>query len=508
MVRSLLAIVVLAAGTSFAQDPVIRKQTTFVSVPAVVRDSSGRLIRNLSRASFQVFENGKEQKIVSFEAVDDVQPAAEAAPDSKLQAELQAATLILLLDQFNTPAIEQATVREKLASFYKRLATVNIPTAVVLFDGYGMRILQQPSTDAAAVARAIGSVGTMVRAGGGAEMAGDLPLPDSARENLPSSDGQSIRLRQLERLAYYNVRAAGAVSTQNALGLLAGMFSPMPGQKIVIWSSAGTTVPIDTSQLISSGMRLYALNLHRNLNYRYIASFTVPTSTSNYNEEVNDQLLRNMRDAAEQTGGGLCNDDLHPEHCIHDAIEDASSYYLLGYQPRYDGKHPEWREIKVKVRAAGAHVLARDAVLLEPQVDLEHLKRAQIQAALRSPFDMPGIPLELKTSTSKSRTISISLVLRADDQHPAPWAAKQMDLTIAGEVLRGGKVVKTFAEDVKGKVSGREASDLDARGLAWTRKLTISGATDGLQLRFAARDNANGRIGTVTRSFSSLMSVR
>lgn len=82
----LLAVVALAAPVAQAQAPTKQAPTkgaprtpqgsTFrtgvdlVSVTAVVRDSRGRPVQNLSREDFQVFERGKPRRIVDFKASD------------------------------------------------------------------------------------------------------------------------------------------------------------------------------------------------------------------------------------------------------------------------------------------------------------------------------------------------------------------------------------------------------------------------------------------------------
>jgi VWFA-related protein len=52
------------------QTPVFKTAVNLVTVAALVRDTRGRLVRNLSRADFQVFERGRERAIVDFQASD------------------------------------------------------------------------------------------------------------------------------------------------------------------------------------------------------------------------------------------------------------------------------------------------------------------------------------------------------------------------------------------------------------------------------------------------------
>jgi VWFA-related protein len=55
-----------SGGEEVDEDDVVRIETQLVSVPAVVTDRAGRPLTGLSAADFQVFEDGRPQKIANF----------------------------------------------------------------------------------------------------------------------------------------------------------------------------------------------------------------------------------------------------------------------------------------------------------------------------------------------------------------------------------------------------------------------------------------------------------
>ena len=55
-----------AGGEEVGEDDVVRIETQLVSVPAVVTDRTGRPLTGLSAADFQIFEDGRPQKIANF----------------------------------------------------------------------------------------------------------------------------------------------------------------------------------------------------------------------------------------------------------------------------------------------------------------------------------------------------------------------------------------------------------------------------------------------------------
>ncbi|MBP7474163.1 MAG: VWA domain-containing protein [Pyrinomonadaceae bacterium] len=54
-----------------AQDDVVKIDTELVSVPATVLDRNGKFVGGLERSNFSIFENGIQQEIVLFNAVDE-----------------------------------------------------------------------------------------------------------------------------------------------------------------------------------------------------------------------------------------------------------------------------------------------------------------------------------------------------------------------------------------------------------------------------------------------------
>jgi VWFA-related protein len=457
-------------------------------------------VYGLTRDDFHIFEDGREVKIRSFASAA-TQPATSARTPAELQAgfpqTMGDVPVILFFDQLNTPANEQSEVRRRFALWYSSQLTLAAPTCVILYTGSALRMLQQPTFDAAKVRAAIESIPTTIKFQG-AGASGELPLPAGANENLPIGFGDGP-LRTIARLDYFSKRAMGAGDAESALIYAGRLFAAWPGEKALIWITAGTTTPVWTSPLQAAQVRLYALNVHTNLPYEFIASFTTPDTTYSYETEVNTQLLQNIRDAAQQTGGELCNNSLEPQSCAQKALEDATDHYSLTYEAHSKSKQPEWRQIRVKVNQPGVTISARNGVLIAPDLNTEEKKREQIAAALASPVEMPGLWLELQPILSREagHELILSLRMRSDATHPGVWNSDGMNITVAGVVFRKSEVMQRFGEDIHGPLPQKTISDLDVSGLTWTRKIL---APNAAAIRLVVRDNATGRIGSITRS--------
>src|SRR5271157_4607682 len=483
--------------------PTFQTSTELVSVPVTVKDRHGNRVHGLTRNDFHISEDGHEVAIRSFTSAPPMQPASavsSGAPgrlEGSLPQEIAGIPIILFFDQLNTPSNEQAEVRHRLAIWYQNQHTLAAPTCVILYTGWALRILQQPTTEAAKVRAAIDSIPTTVNLQG-AGATGELPLPSGANENLAIGTGDGP-LRTITRLDYFWHRATGSSDTQSALTYAGRLFAAWPGEKALVWVSAGTTIELDTSSLQALQVKLYPLNVHAHIPYELIASFTTPVTTYEYETDVNSQLLQNMREAAQETGGELCSDSLEPQSCVQKALEDATDHYLLSYETHSRSTQPEWRQIRVKVDRPGVTVSARSAVMIAPNLSNEEKKRKQIAAALASPVDIPGLWLELQPIPPRQpgQELILSLRMRSDAEHPGVWNSDGMDFTVAGVVFSKSDVMQRFGEDVHGPLPRKTLIDLDTSGLTWTHKIAASNA---VAVRLVVRDNSTGRIGSITRS--------
>ena len=120
------ALIVVAAGPLFArggQQPVFRAGVPTVSLYATVVDSSGRLIPNLNRDDFEVFDNGKRQDLTVF--ANDVQPI----------------TLVMMLDRSQSMEQNITLVRDAAEQFVMNL----LPADRVRLGSFSDRIQLDPS---------------------------------------------------------------------------------------------------------------------------------------------------------------------------------------------------------------------------------------------------------------------------------------------------------------------------------------------------------------------------
>src|SRR5438132_3346571 len=132
------------------QDEVVRVSTTLVTVTVNARDRHGKVIRDLQRGDFHLFEDGVEQEIIYFDAPrgrpDDGRAATPALP----------LTVALLLDISDSTKFKLDQIQKAAIAFIDQLAPDD-RVLVIAFDKR-VRVLTEATRDRTALRQAIARV--------------------------------------------------------------------------------------------------------------------------------------------------------------------------------------------------------------------------------------------------------------------------------------------------------------------------------------------------------------
>jgi VWFA-related protein len=127
------------------QTPTIKVQVQQVLVPVVVTDRKGHFITDLKASDFQVFEDGVEQKLVSFSTHEDATPeqlqpdiatpaphAGEAAPVAAATSDSRPRhTYLIVMDTLNSSLAGSVYTREALKKLFKNEQGVDTQYALI-----------------------------------------------------------------------------------------------------------------------------------------------------------------------------------------------------------------------------------------------------------------------------------------------------------------------------------------------------------------------------------------
>lgn len=404
-----------------------------VNVEVRVIDRQGRPVTGLAREDFRLFEDGEEVEVEYFTAVEgpaartpeervaDIGVGEAPAPDP---AERDPLRLVLFLDQAHMHPSNRARVMGDLERFVAESLRPDDQVMVVDHDR-SLRLRQMFTTDREAVLAALGEVGES-----GTSNLHSLSERRQALEAL-SDAGTCGELELLEALnqvrQYATWLQAEAEASLEAVRTVVGTLRGLPGRTILVYVSDGieqqpaadlfdalaTTCPLGnlrtalageaTSWNLSSAMeRLTAYaNAQRVTLYTFDSSglradgdSELGGSTSLHGQRLRTAGLQgSLVFLAEQTGGkaALNANRLAPE--LAKAVEDASTFYSLGFTPdnRGDGRV---HRLRVEVRAPHHQARFRRQYLDVPREDrvTERMLATLLHGAIENPL---GVVLEV-----------------------------------------------------------------------------------------------------------------
>jgi len=266
----LLLIFATAVGAQNQKDTTLTSTTELVTVPVVVTDSAGKPVRGLSQDVFRVTDNGKEQRIASFEEVTPHRQTVRANAQqngiytNRVSSDSALALGVLVVDFVNTRALNQYYAIRGAMSFldkWKGQSGFQQPMMLAAITREGLRIMHPATSDPAVLEMAMSFVksspspsrenaqGTLMTASEPPRDASGNPIvgtgPDSKSgptksELLTAAKIEADMVDQMER-SNQVLRAssvnADSKTTLWALQALANGLAGIPGRKALIWSA-------------------------------------------------------------------------------------------------------------------------------------------------------------------------------------------------------------------------------------------------------------------------------
>jgi Ca-activated chloride channel family protein len=143
------------------QDEVVRVSTTLVTVPVSVKDRHGKVVSNLGRQDFHLYEDGIEQVITYFEPPWDAKNGSKNVPAESTEKPL---TVALLLDTSDSTEFKLKQIQEAAIAFADQLRPED-RMLVMAFDK-NVRVLTEPTNDRNTLRNAV----SRTRTGGGTSL--------------------------------------------------------------------------------------------------------------------------------------------------------------------------------------------------------------------------------------------------------------------------------------------------------------------------------------------------
>ncbi|MCI0488839.1 MAG: VWA domain-containing protein [Blastocatellia bacterium] len=417
-------------------DKVVRLGVTLVQVDAVVTDKKGLQITDLRPEDFEIFEDGRPQKITNFSYVTTEPPSAPAAetiapsgrnaapvPPVRLRPDQVRRTIALVVDDLSLSFESAYYTQEALKKFVNEQMQPGDMVAI-LRTGAGMGALQQFTADKRELYAAIERVRWNPRVGRISAFAPISSNPLNPRENEEEEDPLNERRSPDEAIDEFR-ESLFSVGTLGALNFVVRGLRDLPGRKSVILFSEGFrlyTRQGDNFRFLEALRRLVDL-----ANRASVVIYTVDTrglvvtgltaadNVSGLSSGEIETLLRNRSTSlfetqaglnylAQETGGFSIRNSNDISGGVARVLDDQKGYYLIGYIPddstfRADSGRRAFHKITLKVRRPGLRVRSRKGFYgitdEETRTATGRTARELLLGALLSPFASGDVRLRL-----------------------------------------------------------------------------------------------------------------
>jgi VWFA-related protein len=509
----------------------IRTTSDVVRMDVEVTDKSGKPIKGLKGDQFTITDDGKPQKISIFyySDIEKVETAGEvnqtpvvipvdtpvraAAPAEAMGDQTRDRRMMVLffdLTSMQTDDIQRA--HDAAEKFVKQQMSPADLVAIVTF-GARISVLVNFTNDRAALRKGIAQL-----VPGALSSLGD-PLYAAAQNGeagVQEYTGAAYTADETEFNVFNTDQKLAAVEG------LANVLEAIPGRKAVIEFTGGitqtgeenrTALRAATDAANRADVSIYSIDARGLFAAPPGGDVTTNAATgtsmflgasvfhqTDQREDTRDTLATLSSD----TGGKAFFDLGDLSDAFPKIQQDNAGYYLLGYYlPAGIKRDGRWRSVHVKVNTPGAHVRYR-AGYYAPR-DFQHMEKVsrdeQLAEAMRS--DSPAVDLPIAVETAMFRL--------SDQQTYVPIAAKLSSSVLDWAEKHGRREAAfDFAAEVRAYPAGQSVAELrdtiqvhlDTQRFQQVSQssLVYQGgvvlAPGKYRLKFLARENESGRIGT------------
>ncbi len=517
-----------------AGDPVFHSTVKLVVVNVSITGRDGKPIENLTKDDFQVFEDGKLQRLQTVElqhlagkALPPIQPALQTRPAAPLPkpgkapdmqtalTQYQDRRLIVILFDFSSMDIpEQLRSVEAARKFISTQMTSSDMLSLMIYSG-SLRTLVSFTDDRDALLTTL----TALHIGEGSELSG---MADTGADAEDQS-GQFVADETEFNIFNTDLKL---IALEDAARSLA----PYPEKKSLIYFSSGVekTGVDNQSQLratvntaVRSNVAFYPIDA-RGL------TASAPGGDATKAAAVGSNLYsgagqKSLRDSffnqqetldtlASDTGGKAALDSNDLTLGMRQVQHDVESYYILAYQSLNTAEDGRYRRIQVKLSARVAAMkpkLNYREGYYGPTTFARMLgsdKEAQLQQALSSDNPVTDLPLAVEVDYFRLQKgkyfvpVSVRIPGSAlNFRNKGSKAATELDF--AAEVTDAkGHATSAVRDTIPVKITQTTAAEVARKQIQYDTGFTLPPGK--YKLRFVARENGEGKTGTFETAFN------
>jgi VWFA-related protein len=424
---SLLMLVRADAGAP-AQNPqsTFQAEVNLIEVDAVVTDEQGNAVVGLTIDDFELFDDGKPQKIAALSYIDiplEIPPEFPGVErpvpvDVRSNQEpVSGRMYVIVLDDLNIDSIRTSVVRKHAREFVESYFGAGDIAAVTYTSGR-VDASQDFTSDAQLLLASIDKfIGRGVRSAAmeaaakyyddrlGLEIDPALNNVDPATTAKMAADMQDSRMRTLGASAKPTVditdfdRAQRVVTVLDSVRTLAESLAPVRSRrKALVMFSEGVNYQLtepfgmrSVSDVLRATQDTLSAAARANVSFYTIDPRGLVGAATDFMQmtgpgmpngstqvDIMDELRRtqdSLRVLAEETGGFATIDANSVSSAFDRLVESNSRYYVLGYTPPDDPREGRFHKIDLRTKRPGLKVTARRGYATPRAQTLEDRKR-------------------------------------------------------------------------------------------------------------------------------------
>jgi VWFA-related protein len=513
----------------------IRSTVSLVEIDVQVTNRDGKPVKGLRQEQFSVTEDGKQQKISTFEYNDIEQvetagkgdeapisvPLGTVTTPEEIKAVVRDHRMIVLFFDLTSLQAEDLLRSTRAAQKYLQEQMTPADLVAVVAFGNTLKIVANFTNDRELLKHSVDAIVPGHEAAL-AQLA-DAALAANGETVVSEDTGAAFTADDTEFNIFNTDRKLAAVEA------LCEVLEGIPGKKSIIQFTSGVTQTGEEnrSELIAatnsanrSNVSIYSVDSRGLLTATPggdastgasggNAMFTGATviSQSQSRQDSRDTLATLSGD----TGGRTFFDVGDFGKVFQSVQNDTSGYYLVGYYSTNAASDGAWRRVHVKIDPlpAGVHVRSREGYYAPKNfgVFTTEDRERQLEQAFQSDTPEVELPLAVETSEFRLNAYQVFVPISAKLAPSAlQWAQKrgsrETAFDFAAEVrdAKSNRVVGALRDTITVKIDTEHFQDIQQHSLVYQGGIIL--APGEYKMKFLARENESGRIGTFEQNLS------
>ena len=513
----------------------IRSTVNLVEIDVQVTNRDGKPVKGLKQEQFTVTEDGKPQKLSTFE-YNDIErvetagtgdeppvtvPLGTVTSPEEIKSVVRDHRMIVMF--FDLTSLQPDDLLRSTRAAQKYLQEQMTPADLVAVVAFGntLKVVANFTNDREVLKQSVEAIVPGHEAA--LTQLAEAATAASGETAVNEDTGTAFTADDTEFNIFNTDRKLAAVEA------LCEALEGIPGKKSIIQFTSGITQTGDEnrSELIAatnsanrSNVSIYSVDSRGLLTATPGGDASVGASGGNAmftgatvvsQSQSRQDSRETLATLAGDTGGRAFFDAGDFGKVFQSVQSDTSGYYLVGYYSTNAATDGAWRRVRVKIDQlpAGVHIRAREGYYAPKNfgVFTTEDRERQLEQAFQSETPEVDLPVAVETAEFRLNANQVFVPISAKLAPSAlQWAQKRGNresaFDFAAEVreAKSNRVVGALRDTITVKINTQQFQDLQQRALVYQGGIIL--APGEYKLKFLARENESGRIGTFEQNLS------